>query len=139
MSDKRGGFCTGVQDRDHGVPANRNRTLTFGRMLCMTRSDLIIAISRKFPQLSIEDAEAATSTILDAMTRSLCRGSRIEIRGFGSFAVYHRPPRTGRNPSTGDKVEIPAKYAPHFKVGKDLKLRVGRQMARATPDERKAA
>jgi integration host factor subunit beta len=107
-------------------------------MLRMTRSELIIAISSKFPQLCIEEAEMAARTILDAMAQALCRGSRIEIRGFGSFDVYHRPPRAGRNPSTGDKVEIPAKYAPHFKVGKDLKLRVGRQMAGAI-GERKAA
>ena len=106
----------------------------------MTRSDLIIAISRKFPQLSIEDTETAARTIIDAMTRSLCRGSRIEIRGFGSFEVYYRPPRTGRNPRTGDKVEVPEKCAPHFKVAKDLKLRVSQRMAlahtrSASPDQ----
>ena len=108
-------------------------------MFRMTRSELFIAVSRKFPQLSSGDVDAAAITILDAMIQALCRGSRIEIRGFGSFYVHHRPPRTGRNPSTGDKVEIPAKYTPHFKVGKELKLRVDRQLARATLDERKAA
>jgi integration host factor subunit beta len=97
-----------------------------GKIAVMNRSDLIIAISRSYPQLSPEDAAVATKTILDAMTESLCRGSRIEIRGFGSLSLHHLPPRIGRNPSTGDRVEIPATAIPRFKVTKELNLRINR-------------
>ena len=112
--------------------------LAFGKMSDMTRSGLISAIASKFPQLSWEDVEAAAMTILDAMSQSLCRGSRIEIRGFGSFYLTYRPPRAGRNPNTGEKVDVPAKCVPHFKVGKELKDRVSRQLD-LTTDERKSA
>ena len=97
-----------------------------GKMAVMNRSDLIIAISRRFPQLSPEDAEVATKTILEAIAESICRGSRIEIRGFGSFDLRHLAPRTGRNPRTGDTVEIPATAIPRFKVAKELNLRINR-------------
>ena len=62
--------------------------------------------------------------ILDAMAKSLADGQRIEIRGFGSFGLNYRPPRTGRNPKSGEKVQVPAKYVPHFKAGKELRERV---------------
>ena len=63
-------------------------------------------------------------TILDAMISSLVNGRRIEIRGFGSFQIDYRPPRTGRNPKTGEKVPVPAKFVPHFKAGRELRERV---------------
>ena len=66
----------------------------------------------------------AVQVILDAMSDTLAGGDRIEVRGFGSFALNHRPPRTGRNPKTGDAVSIPAKYVPHFRTGKELRVRV---------------
>ncbi|MBX9965254.1 MAG: HU family DNA-binding protein, partial [Burkholderiales bacterium] len=59
-----------------------------------------------------------------AMAKSLSQGQRIEIRGFGSFGLNYRPPRTGRNPKSGEKVQVPAKYVPHFKAGKELRERV---------------
>jgi integration host factor subunit beta len=62
--------------------------------------------------------------MLDAMTDALAGGQRIEIRGFGSFALNYRPPRVGRNPKSGDRVQVPAKYVPHFKAGKELRERV---------------
>ena len=62
--------------------------------------------------------------ILDAMTAALEQGHRIEIRGFGSFALNYRPPRVSRNPKSGEKVQVPAKYVPHFKAGKELRERV---------------
>ena len=62
--------------------------------------------------------------ILDAMAQALLAGNRIEIRGFGSFGLNYRPPRTGRNPKSGEKVQVPAKYVPHFKAGKELRERV---------------
>ncbi len=66
----------------------------------------------------------AVRVILDAISVTLSRGDRIEIRGFGSFALNYRPARGGRNPKTGAKVEVPAKYPPHFKAGRELRERV---------------
>lgn len=65
--------------------------------------------------------------ILDALSDALSKGGRAEIRGFGSFGLNYRPPRQGRNPKTGAKVKVPAKYVPHFKPGKELKERVDRE------------
>ena len=93
----------------------------------MTRSDLIIKLAERFPQLLGKDAELAVKVILDSMATTLTSGDRIEIRGFGSFALNYRPPRMGRNPKSGDKVQVPAKYVPHFKAGKELRERVDYQ------------
>lgn len=90
----------------------------------MTRSDLIAKLAERFPQLLAKDTDLAVKVILDAMAGTLARGGRIEIRGFGSFALNYRPPRIGRNPKSGDKVQVPAKYVPHFKAGKELRERV---------------
>ena len=87
----------------------------------MTRSDLVEELAAKFIQLTQRDAEFAVKAILDAMNDALVRGHRIEIRGFGSFAINHRPPRMGRNPRSGESVAIPAKRVPHFKPGKALR------------------
>lgn len=90
----------------------------------MTRSDLIARLAELHPQLLLKDSEFAVRVILDAMSTTLARGDRIEIRGFGSFGLNYRPPRQGRNPKNGDKVKVPAKYVPHFKAGKELRERV---------------
>ncbi|MET0218484.1 MAG: integration host factor subunit beta [Burkholderiales bacterium] len=90
----------------------------------MTKSDLIARLAVRYPQLVAKDAELAVKMILDAMAKSLAEGRRIEIRGFGSFGLNYRPPRTGRNPKSGEKVQVPAKHVPHFKAGKELRERV---------------
>ena len=90
----------------------------------MTKSELIARLAGRFPQLVVKDADFAVKMILDAMTDALAHGDRIEIRGFGSFALNYRPPRLGRNPKSGDKVQVPEKYVPHFKAGKELRERV---------------
>ena len=90
----------------------------------MTKSELIAQLASRYPQLVATDAEMAVKTILDAVSRSLAEGKRVEIRGFGSFSLNYRPPRTGRNPKTGAKVDVPEKYVPHFKAGKELRERV---------------
>jgi integration host factor subunit beta len=87
----------------------------------MTRSDLVALLAEKFTQLTHRDAEFAVKTMLDAMSDALARGHRIEIRGFGSFAINRRPPRLGRNPRSGEQVTIPEKLVPHFKPGKALR------------------
>ena len=90
----------------------------------MTKSELIARLAERFPQLVAKDADFAVKMILDAMFEALVRGDRIEIRGFGSFALNYRPPRIGRNPKSGEKVSVPAKWVPHFKAGKELRERV---------------
>ncbi len=90
----------------------------------MTKSELINRLALRFPQLVAKDADLTVKVILDAMAASLSQGGRIEIRGFGSFALSYRPPRTGRNPKSGDKVLVPEKWVPHFKAGKELRERV---------------
>ncbi|MDR2925712.1 MAG: integration host factor subunit beta [Azoarcus sp.] len=90
----------------------------------MTKSELISQLAARFPQLVVKDADCAVKMILDAMTEALAVGHRIEIRGFGSFALNHRPPRVSRNPKSGEKVDVPAKRVPHFKAGKELRERV---------------
>ncbi|HLW05699.1 MAG TPA: integration host factor subunit beta [Azoarcus sp.] len=90
----------------------------------MTKSELISKLAGRFPQLVAKDADCAVKMVLDAMTEALSRGDRIEIRGFGSFALNYRPPRVGRNPKSGERVHVPEKYVPHFKAGKELRERV---------------
>ncbi len=90
----------------------------------MTKSELIELIARKQLQFTQKDIELAVNQIIDSMIDSLAAGERIEIRGFGSFSIHHRKARIGRNPKTGEKVELPAKRVPHFKPGKSLRERV---------------
>lgn len=92
----------------------------------MNRSELIEHLAAKFPQYSAKDIDLSIRTIIDGLSNSLCHGGRVEIRGFGSFALNYRPPRKGRNPKTGEAVLVPAKYFPHFKPGKDLREGVDR-------------
>ena len=90
----------------------------------MTKSELIISLANSYPQLLAKDAELTVKTILEAMANALANGKRIEIRGFGSFALSVRPPRIGRNPRSGEKVQVAEKRVPHFKPGKELRYRV---------------
>ena len=95
----------------------------------MTKSELMARLAEVFVaengnQLQSKDIEYSVKVLVDTMTRSLAKGQRIEIRGFGSFDLNYRPPRVGRNPKTGERVDVPAKYVPHFKPGKELRERV---------------
>ena len=90
----------------------------------MTKSKLINHLANRFTQLVHKDAELSVKSIIDAMSLALAKKHRIEIRGFGSFSLNYRPPRVGRNPKSGMSVNVPEKYVPHFKPGKELKLRV---------------
>lgn len=87
----------------------------------MTKSELIERIVDRQSQLSVRDVELAIKTMLDHMAQALAEGERIEIRGFGSFSLHYRSPRVGRNPKTGESVELEGKYVPHFKPGKELR------------------
>lgn len=90
----------------------------------MTKSELIELIARHQTQFSQKDVELAVNKIIDSMIQSLSKGDRIEIRGFGSFSLHDRKARVGRNPKTGEKVQLNAKKVPHFKPGKSLRDRV---------------
>ena len=79
-------------------------------------------------QLSTKDVELAVKLLIDHMSETLSAGQRIEIRGFGSFSLHYREPRQGRNPRTGDAVELRGKHVPHFKPGKELRERVTRSV-----------
>jgi integration host factor subunit beta len=96
----------------------------------MTKSELIEILAQKQTQLAYKDVELAVKNMLEHMAITLANGERIEIRGFGSFSLHYRPPRVGRNPKTGDSVELTAKYVPHFKPGKEMRERVNESMTR---------
>lgn len=90
----------------------------------MTKSELVEIIASKQTQLSVKDVELAVKTLIDLMSNTLSSGQRIEIRGFGSFSLHYRASRLGRNPKTGESVNLEAKYVPHFKPGKELRDKV---------------
>ena len=90
----------------------------------MTKSELITKLVSRLPSLKEEDVSFSVALVLEAIRSTLEKGCRAEIRGFGSFALNYRPPRNGRNPKSGERVSVPAKYVPHFKPGKELKDRV---------------
>jgi integration host factor subunit beta len=92
----------------------------------MTKSELIEAIAAKQTQLSLKDVELAVKSVIEQMSNALTASERIEIRGFGSFSLHYREPRQGRNPKTGDAVQLPGKFVPHFKPGKELRERVNK-------------
>ncbi len=96
----------------------------------MTKSELIEILAQKQTQLAYKDVELAVKNMLEHMATTLSNGERIEIRGFGSFSLHYRPPRVGRNPKTGDSVDLTAKYVPHFKPGKEMRERVNESMTR---------
>ncbi len=90
----------------------------------MTKSELIERIAERQDQLSSKDVELAVKLVLEYMSKILATGDRIEVRGFGSFSLHYREPRLGRNPKTGEAVELEGKYVPHFKPGKEMRDRV---------------
>ena len=98
----------------------------------MTKSELIESLTKKQTQLAYRDIELAVKTILEHMATTLSKGERIEVRGFGSFALHYRPPRVGRNPKSGEPVSLPAKHVPHFKPGKELRKRVDKRPSSET-------
>jgi integration host factor subunit beta len=90
----------------------------------MTKSELIEILSQRQVHLKADDVDLAVKSLLEMMGGALAEGERIEVRGFGSFSLHFRPPRTGRNPKTGDAVALSGKHVPHFKPGKELRERV---------------
>lgn len=90
----------------------------------MTKSDLIKRLAEANPHLYMRDLERIVTTVFDQIGAALARGDRVELRGFGAFSVRARDARTGRNPRTGDEVQVPDKVVPYFKTGKELRERL---------------
>lgn len=90
----------------------------------MVKSELVRALNEKLPELQVKDVELALNCLLGQLTNAIVKGERIEIRGFGSFNLHHRPPRIARNPKTGEAVNLPAKVALHFKPGSATRSRL---------------
>ena len=90
----------------------------------MIRSELIQKIADDHPDLSQREVERIVNTIFEEVIEAMARGDRVELRGFGAFSVKHREARTGRNPRTGEAVDVDEKHVPFFKTGKLLRERL---------------
>lgn len=90
----------------------------------MIKSELVQAVASRNPHLYHRDVENIVNAVLDEITDALSDGNRVELRGFGTFSVKHRPPRSGRNPRTGGPVSVEEKWVPFFKTGKELRERL---------------
>ena len=92
----------------------------------MIKSELVQKIADENPHLYHRDVEIIVNAVLDGIGDALAEGDRVELRGFGAFSVKSRDARTGRNPRTGEAVEVEAKHVPFFKTGKELRERLNR-------------
>ncbi len=90
----------------------------------MIKSELVTRLAERHPHLYQRDVERVVSTVFEQVAAGLARGDRVEIRGFGSFSIRLREARIGRNPATGDRVDVGEKVFPHFKAGKQLRQRL---------------
>ena len=90
----------------------------------MLRSELIARLAEENPDLKAEDIDRLVEVVLEEISAALASGHRVELRGFGAFSVRERKARSGRNPRTGEAVEIAAKSVPFFRPGKELRARV---------------
>ncbi len=95
----------------------------------MTRSELIAGLAEDNLHLTTADIERIVAALFDEMTSALARGERVELRGFGAFTVKHRNARAGRNPRTGETVDVAQKSVPFFKAGKELRERINKAIA----------
>ena len=90
----------------------------------MLRSELIDRLHKDNEHLTRRDIERVVAVVLETITQTLEEGARVELRGFGAFSTRHRKARSGRNPRTGEDVEVPEKHVPFFRTGKDLRQRI---------------
>ena len=90
----------------------------------MIRSELVLLLSRDNPDLSVKEVERVVEAFFESIGDQLAKGGRVELRGFGAFSTRARTARTGRNPRTGDAVDVDAKRVPYFKPGKDMRARL---------------
>lgn len=90
----------------------------------MIRSELVQKIAVDNPELSTKDVERLVNSFFDTITEQLAKGGRVELRGFGAFSTRKRDARVGRNPRTGESVDVPSKRVPYFKPGKEMRERL---------------
>jgi integration host factor subunit beta len=90
----------------------------------MIRSELVAALARENPGLRAEEVEKVVTTFFDEISQKLASGGRVELRGFGAFSTRSRDARKGRNPRTGETVDVPGKSVPYFKPGKEMRARL---------------
>jgi len=90
----------------------------------MTKSELIAVLAEKYDNLYNHDVERIVNCFFDTISDALARGDRVELRGFGAFSIRHRDARRGRNPRTGESVDVEAKNVPFFKMGKGMRERL---------------
>ena len=101
----------------------------------MTKSELIQKLAERNPHLFLRDVEKIVDTVFNEITDALAQGDRVELRGFGAFSVKHRDARTGRNPRTGETVQVAAKRLPFFKTGKALREKLNEKKDDLQPSE----
>ncbi len=94
----------------------------------MTKSELISRLAEANPHLYQRDVERIVTTVFDEVAAALARGDRVELRGFGAFSIKERGSRLGRNPRTGEAVDVSAKFVPYFKTGKQLRERLNTEL-----------
>jgi integration host factor subunit beta len=90
----------------------------------MIRSELLLALAKENPDLRADEIERVVDVFFDEVGKRLAEGGRVELRGFGAFSTRERDPRRGRNPRTGESVEVPGKRVPYFKPGKEMHSRL---------------
>ena len=100
--------------------------LEAGKVTRMTKSELIARLAEQNPSLYHRDLEQLVNTVFETITRALEDGDRVELRGFGAFSVRERKARIGRNPRTGEPVNVEAKRMPFFKMGKGMRERLNK-------------
>lgn len=93
----------------------------------MTKSELIQALARKHPHLYLRDIEKLVNTVFGEISEALVDGRRVELRGFGAFSVRERAARQARNPRTGESVSVGTRFAPYFRMGKELRERLNKK------------
>lgn len=98
----------------------------------MIKSELIQLLAEDNPHLYAKDCERVVAAVFGEIADAMSEGDRVELRGFGAFSVKHREARTGRNPRTGEAVEIEEKWSPFFKAGKEMRDRLNRAFAAGT-------
>lgn len=99
----------------------------------MIKSELVAKLAQRYPHLYHRDVERIVTTVLDEITKALAEGKRVELRGFGAFSVKARPARMGRNPRTGEPVQVDEKRAPFFRTGKELREKLNNGGSHASP------
>src|SRR6187455_3134740 len=115
------------------APGTKHLALGTGtRHLFMTKAELVEEVSR-VSDLTKKHSEVIVDTVFESIIEALKRGEKIELRGFGSLRLRKREPRKGRNPKTGDKVDVPPKRVPYFKPGKELKDLINKDTGEEPP------